>query len=60
MVYMRNFIAEQGGALNCLTWTVKGDFNQVGKIVDRNDSDKQNKLPVQITLDDHMKNMPPF
>lgn len=23
LVQMREFIAEQGGALNCLTWTIK-------------------------------------
>ena len=53
MVQMRDFIAEQGGALNCLTWTYYE--NTIGALLsdkysDKNMMSKRNKEPVQLTL----------
>ena len=53
MVQMRDFIAEQGGALNCLTWTFYE--NTIGALLSDKYSDKnmmasRNKEPVQLTL----------
>lgn len=63
MVQMRDFIAQYGGALNCLTWTFYEDiFKSLAteKYVEKNDPKECTKLPVQITLEDMTKDMPPF
>lgn len=58
MVQMRDFIAQYGGALNCLTWTFYEDiFKSLAteKYVEKNDPKERTKLPVQITLEDMTK-----
>ncbi len=57
MVQMRDFIAEQGGALNCLTWTIYEDFHKtllIKKYIERKNSDEQKCFPVQKNLDEFM------
>ena len=63
MVQMRDFIAENGGALNCLTWTLYEDFTRAllsGKYIEKIGSDDCKRLPVQKSIDDVLKDMPPF
>lgn len=60
IVQMREFIAEQGGALNCLTWTFYENTDKTllsGKYVERKDTEGHNNRPLQIMLDDLMKNV---
>lgn len=62
MVQMREFIAEQGGALNCLTWTFYENTLKTllnGKYEERKGSDKNN-VPVQITFEAFTKDLAPF
>lgn len=57
MVQMRDFIAEQGGALNCLTWTFYENTYEAivsEKYSDKNIMAKRNKEPVQLTLHQFM------
>lgn len=57
MVQMRDFIAEQGGALNCLTWTFYEDTYEAivsEKYSDKYIMTKRNKEPVQLTLHQFM------
>ena len=54
---MRDFIAEQGGALNCLTWTYYENAIEAllsDKYSDKNMMAKRNKEPVQLTLHQFM------
>lgn len=53
MVQMRDFIAEQGTALNCLTWTFSENTIEAllsDKYSDKNMMASRNKEPVQLTL----------
>lgn len=57
MVQMRDFIAEQGGALNCLTWTFYENTYEAivsEKYSDKNIMAKRNREPVQLTLHQFM------
>ena len=57
MVQMRDFIAEQGGALNCLTWTFNENTIEAllsDKYSDKNMMAKRDKEPVQLTLHQFM------
>ena len=57
MVQMRDFIAEQGGALNCLTWTYYENTIEAllsDKYSDKNMMAKRNIEPVQLTLHQFM------
>ena len=57
MVQMRDFIAEQGGALNCLTWTFNENTIEAllsEKYSDKNIMAKMDKKPVQLTLHQFM------
>ena len=57
MVQMRDFIAEQGGALNCLTWTFYEDTYDAivnEKYSDKNIMAKRDTEPVQLTLHQFM------
>ncbi|MDO4820019.1 MAG: agmatine deiminase family protein [Prevotella sp.] len=60
MVQMRDFIAEQGGALNCLTWTFNENTIEAllsEKYSDKNMMAKRDKEPVQLTLHQFMMNI---
>ena len=57
MVQMRDFIAEQGGALNCLTWTFNENTIEAllsDKYSDKNMMSKRNKEPVQLNFPQFM------
>lgn len=57
MVQMRDFIAEQGGALNCLTWSFSENTIEAllgDKYSDKNMMAKRNIEPVQLTLHQFM------
>ena len=57
MVQMRDFIAEQGGALNCLKWTFNENTIEAllsEKYSDKNMMAKRDKEPVQLTLHQFM------
>lgn len=57
MVQMRDFIAEQGGALNCLTWTFNENTLEAilkEKYSDKNIMAPRDKEPVQLTLHQFM------
>ncbi|MDD6126118.1 MAG: hypothetical protein PUB56_07755 [Paraprevotella sp.] len=57
MVQMRDFIAEQGGALNCLTWTYYENTIEAilsDKYSDKNVMAKRNKEPVQLNFHQSM------
>ena len=57
MVQMRDFIAEQGGALNCLTWTFNENTIEAllsEKYSEKNMMAKRNIEPVQLTLHQFM------
>ena len=57
MVQMRDFIAEQGGALNCLTWTYYENTIEAllsDKYSYKNMMAKRNKEPVQLNFHQSM------
>ena len=57
MVQMRDFIAEQGGALNCLTWTYYENTIEAllsDKYSDKNMMAKRNKEAVQFNFHQFM------
>ena len=57
MVQMRDFIAEQGGALNCLTWTYYENTIEAllsDKYSDRNMMAKRHIEPVQLNFPQFM------
>ena len=57
MVQMRDFIAEQGGALNCLTWTYYENTIEAllsDKYSDKNMMAKRKIEPVQLNFHQFM------